>query len=263
MKAVILLAGTGSRLAELTGSTPKSLLPIGRSNTLEHMIQKLTKHDVRSIVIVCGFLQHVIEEYLTQAFPLVEITILRNPDYRTTNTGYSLLLARELLEGETFIKLDGDVIFDEQILAMLIAAADGSSYACVDCSVVDAEAIKVRCDAEGNISRIGNKLTVASAAGESIGIERIDKRTSATLFATLEEMLANPANHQNYYEVAYDTIVMAGEPFKALDITGLRWVEIDTPDDYELAQSMFAQDNIDTRTINTSPKKPTHESRGR
>ncbi len=239
MKAVILLAGMGSRLAELTASTPKSLLPIGGSNTLEHMIRKLTKHDVRSIVIVCGHLQAAIEQYLSQAFPLVEITILRNPDYRTTNTGYSLLLAREQLEGETFIKLDGDVIFDEEILARLVAAGDGWSYACVDRTAVDEEVIKVQCDAEGNISRIGNDAPVTSAAGESIGVERIDERSCATLFTTLEAMMEDPANHERYYEVAYDAIVQAGEPFKALDITGLRWVEIDTLEDYELAQRSF------------------------
>ncbi len=239
MKAVILLAGMGSRLAELTVSTPKSLLPIGGSNILEHMIRKLTKHDVRSIVIVCGHMQAAIEQYLPQAFPLVEITILRNPDYRTTNTGYSLLLAREQLEGETFIKLDGDVIFDGEILARLVAAGDGWSYACVDRTAVDEEVIKVRCDAEGNISRIGNDVPVTSAAGESIGVERIDERSCATLFTTLEAMLEDPTNHQRYYEVAYDAIVQAGEPFKALDITGLRWVEIDTLEDYELAQRLF------------------------
>ncbi|MGH3008522.1 MAG: NTP transferase domain-containing protein [Gaiellaceae bacterium] len=239
MKAVILLAGLGSRLAELTVSTPKSLLPIGDSNTLEQMVRKLSKHGVRSMVIVGGHRQEAIEQYLTRTFPLVEITILRNPDYRTTNTAYSLLLAREQLDDQTFIKLDGDIIFDEEILARLIAADDGWSYACVDHAAVNEEVIKVSSDAEGNISRIGNDVPVTSAAGESIGIERIDERSCAALFSTLEAMMEDPDNHQRYYEVAYDALVQAGEPFKALDITGLPWVEIDTPEDYELAQRLF------------------------
>ncbi len=239
MKAVILLAGMGSRLEELTASTPKSLLPIGPSTTLEHMIRKLTAHGIRSIVVVCGHLQEAIEQYLQRTFPRVEITILRNPDYQTTNTGYSLLLAREQLTGETFIKLDGDVIFAEEILARLVTADDGWSYACVDRTAIDEEVIKVRCDEEGTISRIGNDVPVASAAGESIGVERIDASSCAALFATLDAMVADPANHQSYCEVAYDAIVQAGEPFKALDITGLDWVEIDTLEDYQLAQRLF------------------------
>ena len=61
MKAVILLAGLGNRLQPLTLTTPKSLLPIGNSNTLEHMIRKLIKHDVSSFVIVCGHMQKEIQ----------------------------------------------------------------------------------------------------------------------------------------------------------------------------------------------------------
>ena len=239
MKAVILLAGMGTRLANLTASTPKSLLPIGDSNTLEQMIRKLTKYHVSSIVVVCGHLQPAIERYLLQTFPDVEISILRNPDFQTTNTGYSLLAAREHLEGETFIKLDGDVVFDEEILGRLVAAEDGWSYACVDRTAIDDEVIKVRCDADGNILGIGNSIPVVSAVGESIGIERIDRGSAGALFAKLHQLMEDPANHQTYYEVAYDAIVADGEPFRALDITGLRWVEIDTVLDYELAQRLF------------------------
>lgn len=240
MKAVILLAGLGSRLRPLTLATPKSLLPIGNSNTLEHMIRKLIKHDVLSFVIVCGHMQKEIQKYLKHAFPLLDITIVTNDYYRTTNTGYSLMLAKEYLRDETFIKLDGDVIFQEKIIKKLVAAEDGLSYACVDNTSVDEEVIKVQCDALGNVTRIGNKLPVAGAVGESIGIERIDKHSSAALFAMLEKMMENPDSYQNYYEVAYDAIIQAGEPFKALDITGLHWVEIDTLNDYKLAEHYFS-----------------------
>jgi len=98
---------------------------------------------------------------------------------------------------------------------------------------------KVQCDANGIVARIGNELPVSGAAGESIGVERIDERSNAALFAALEQMMEQVANHQLYYEVAYDAIIQAGEPFKTLSITGLRWVEIDTLSDYRLAQEYF------------------------
>lgn len=253
MKAVILLAGMGSRLAELTAATPKSLLPIGDSNALGHMIGKLTRHGVHSMVIVCGHMQPTIEQYLSLTFPDVEITILRNPRYRTTNTAYSLLVAREQVGDETFIKLDGDVVFDEQILAKLVAASEGQSYACVDRTAIDAEVIKVRCADDGVITSIGNQIPVASAAGESIGIERIDKASSAALFSELHRMMEEPSQHQAYYEVAYDSIIRAGEPFLALDITGLSWVEIDTSEDYELAKRLFGSRPKSTTPISHPP----------
>jgi choline kinase len=240
VKAVILLAGMGSRLGELTRSTPKSLLPIGDSTTLDRMLAALGRHGVSSIVIICGHLQERIEAYLARSRFETPITIVRNPDYRTTNTGHSLLLAREQLEGETFVKLDGDVVFDDQVMARLVAAPAGWSYACIDRTAVDAEVIKVQCDNDGTVVRIGNGIPIASSAGESIGIERIDAGSSGALFAALEAMAADPAHRQSYYEVAYDTIVRAGEPFRVVDVTGLRWVETDTLEDYRLAQSLFA-----------------------
>jgi choline kinase len=239
VKAVVLLAGMGSRLGSLTATTPKSLLPIGAGTTLDRMIHSLARIGVDRIVLVCGHLQAAIERHLAEAAPAIAITILRNRDYRTTNTGHSLLLAREALEGETFVKLDGDVVFAEEILTRLAAAPSGWSHVCVDRSGVDDEVIKVRCTARGTVCRIGNDLPVASAVGESIGIERVDARSTPALFAALEAMAGDVAHRQSYYEVAYDTIVRAGEPFRVLDVTGLAWVEIDTPADYEAARRLF------------------------
>jgi choline kinase len=237
MKAVILLAGMGNRMQPLTHDTPKSLLPIGDSNTLEHMIRKLMKYEIRSFVIVCGHMQEEIRQYVARTFPLLDCAFATNERYKTTNTGYSLMLAKDHLQGESFIKLDGDVIFQEEIIRRLVEADGFSSYVCVDSSGIDDEVIKVQCDP--NVARIGNELPVSSATGESIGVERIDERSNAALFAALEQMMEQVANHQLYYEVAYDAIIQAGESFKSLDITGLRWVEIDTLSDYRLAQEYF------------------------
>jgi choline kinase len=241
MKAVILLAGMGNRMKPLTDDMPKSLLPIGDTNALEHMIRKIINCDIRSFVIICGHMQEEIREYVAQTFPLLDCVFATNEKYKTTNTGYSLMLAKDHVQGESFIKFDGDVIFQEEILRQLIQADSAASYLCVDSSGVDDEVIKVQCDANGIVARIGNELPVSSAAGESIGVERIDERSNAALFAALEQMMEHVANHQLYYEAAYDAIIQAGEPFKTLDITGMRWVEMDTLSDYRLAQQYFGQ----------------------
>lgn len=240
MKAVILLAGVGSRLRPLTLNKPKSLLPIGGSTVLEHMITKLRRQGIKSFVIVCGYMEGVIKAYVEQTFIDLDVTFVTNDKYLTTNTGYSLLAAKEPLNGESFIKLDGDVIFDEEIIKRLMAADDGVSYICTDKSSLDKEVIKVICNQNGDVMRIGNNLPVTKSIGESIGIERIDKQTSSTLFKTLSAMMANEANYQYYYEVAYDKIIQDGSHFKTADITGLDWVEMDGLDDYRQAQTYFS-----------------------
>ncbi len=239
MKALILLAGAGRRLHPLTIDSPKSLLPIGDSTVLEHMLTKLLRADVTSFVVVCGFMEDTIRGYIGGLFPDLDVTYVTNEHFLTTNTGCSLLVARDHLDGEAFIKLDGDVIFDDEVLERLLAQEEGPSYVCIDSSDIGEEVIKVVCNGTGDIVRIGNTLNVDHAIGESIGIERISRVTSAALFASLEAMMADAANHQNYYEVAYDEIVRAGASFKALDITGLHWVEMDDLADHTQAQAYF------------------------
>ena len=239
MKAVVLLAGMGSRLGELTRTTPKSLLPVGEGVILDRMVGALAAAGVDGIVAVGGHRQADLERHAADRLAEHGITFVRNDDFASTNTAASLLCARELLEGASFVKLDGDVVFDEAILARLLAAEPGCSYACVGRTDGDDEVIKVSCDADGRIVRIGNRVPVAEAAGESIGIERIDARSSGALFAALESMASDPAHRQSYYEVAYDLLVQAGEPFRAVDVTGLAWVEVDTVADYERAQALF------------------------
>ena len=235
----MLLAGAGRRLHPLTLDSPKSLLPIGDSTVLEHMITKLLRAGITSFVVVGGFMEDTIRGYIGGLFPDLDVTYVTNEHFGTTNTGCSLLVAREHLDGEAFIKLDGDVIFADQVLERLLALDEGPSYVCIDSSDIGEEVIKVVCNEIGDVVRIGNTLNVDHAIGESIGIERISGAASAALFASLETMMIDPANHQNYYEVAYDEIVRAGAPFRVLDITGLHWVEMDDLADHTQAQAYF------------------------
>ena len=97
MKAVILLAGAGRRLHPLTLDRPKSLLPIGDSTVLEHMITKLLRAGIHSFVVVCGFMEGTIKAYIGEAFPDLDVAFVTNEHYLTTNTGYSLLAACRLI----------------------------------------------------------------------------------------------------------------------------------------------------------------------
>jgi choline kinase len=240
MKAIILLAGMGTRLKPLTENNHKALLPIGDSTVLEHMVTKLNAHGINSFIIVTGHLRGKIAEFLLERFPELEFTFVPNEMYESTNTGYSLMLAMEHLGGEGFIKLDGDVIFEDEIIERLMAADDDASHVVVDNTAVDEEVIKVMVDESGHVTRIGNKLPVHQSVGESIGVERISATTAPHLYEALKTMVTDPANLQKYYEVAYDTIIVDGHKFKVVDITGLKWVEMDNHDDYAQAKAYFA-----------------------
>lgn len=240
MKAVILVAGFGSRLRPLTDEKPKSLLPIGDTNTLTRMVKSLQAHEITEFIFVTGHYEGVIEAYVREHFPDITAHFVTNQHYNETNTGYSLMITEEFVRGDTFIKLDGDVNLDPEILNRLMATPDDANYICLDKSDVDDEVIKAEVNTDGVIVALGKYVEVEKAVGESIGIEKISAQFSDELFDTLHRLLADKTNWQEYYEYAYDDIIKRGvSPFKFVDISGLRWVEMDNLEDYNQAQKFF------------------------
>ena len=132
-----------------------------------------------------------------------------------------------------------DVVFDEEILQRLLAGVDGN-YLCIDRNIqLDAEEVKVSLADGSRVALVSKSLAPAEAIGESIGIELINASTSDILFAELRAMMDDPANLQDYYEAAYERLIADGFVFHAVDITGLAWAEIDTRQDYDLANELF------------------------
>ena len=239
MKAIILAAGMGSRIRPLTDNCPKPLLLINDKTILEMMISNINYCGIDEIVFITGYLENQIKDYVRKNFSNVVAHFITNDRYAETNTGFSLLLARECVQNDDFIKFDADVVFEKEILVKLIECPD-KNVLCIDKNIkIEAEEIKVIIDSNNKILEASKTVDPEKAVGESIGIEKIENKTAQILFQELEEMMKNKKNHQHYYEAAYERLIEKGESFNALDITGLKWVEIDTKEDYNLAQTML------------------------
>jgi choline kinase len=239
MKAVILAAGVGSRIRPLTDNCPKSLLKVGGYTILEMMISHIRDCGITDIVFVLGYLQEQIKEYVTHNFPELNAHYISNDQYTNTNTGFSLMLARDLVAGSSFIKFDADVVFDKAILSQLIDCEHDNAL-CIDKNIqLDAEEIKVIIKEQNRVVKASKTVNPKEAIGESIGIEKICADTSIQLFDELETMMQDSQNHQEYYEAAYERLIEKDVPFYALDISGLKWIEIDTKEDFITAKKIF------------------------
>jgi choline kinase len=93
--------------------------------------------------------------------------------------------------------------------------------------------------ADNRVLQASKTVDPAWAAGEAIGIEKIDSGTAKALFAELRIMMQETANLQAYYEAAYERLIANDTSFHAVDITGLNWTEIYTHADFETANRMF------------------------
>lgn len=239
MKAIILAAGVGSRIRPLTDNLPKCLLKIGGRSILEIMVSYIQDCGINEVVFVLGYLQDQIKQVVTTKFPELTAHFVINDRYAETNTGYSLMLTKDFVGNSAFVKFDADVVFDKKILKKLIES-DHETCLCIDKNIhLDGEAIKVITRDENRVVKAGKSVDPTAAAGESIGIEKISAQTAKLLFAVLETMMADEKNHQAYYEEAYERLIEKDLAFYALDISGLKWSEIDTKEDFVRAKEIF------------------------
>src|SRR5687767_11758946 len=102
LPAVILAAGSSTRLRPFTDHLPKSLLPVAGCAMLERSLHHLTMAGVREVVLVTGFQADKLTAKVSQWFPRLSVTAINNDAYASTNNGYSLMLAASELAGRPF-----------------------------------------------------------------------------------------------------------------------------------------------------------------
>lgn len=238
MKAVILTAGVGSRIRPLTDNLPKPLLEIGGKPILGRMVDAILDAGIKEIIVVTGYRAEQIKEFLHESYPTISFQFIHNEHYFETNTGYSLLLAKQAVGSDAFIKFDADVIFEDAILKKLLK--NPASALCIDKNIhLEAEEVKVITDESMRVVEVGKKLDPKLAKGESIGIEKIDYAAGKVLFSELGKLMRHKENWQEYYDDSYTTLTKKGIPMYAVDITGLKWVEVDTIADFKRAEKLF------------------------
>lgn len=246
MKAVILAAGCATRLRPYSDDTPKTLLPVGGVPILRRTITSLLRVGFDQFVISTGYLEHMVRDAVASWFPGLDVTYVINPDYRTTNNAYSLLLLREHVEDDGFILLDGDVVFDLGVVEELIERGP-DCLAVRSVGEIGLEEVKVTADNEDRVLAIGKHVPVRSAMGESVGIELFSAMSSKKLFATLHQRVVEQNLVNEYYEASFQQIVDEGTTLYGVDIGSMYASEIDTVDDWMAANRRLADQAFDVR----------------
>ncbi len=232
MKAVILAAGISSRLRPLTNDRPKCLLPVAGVPILRRSLGALHSLGIRDVVMVLGYLEEQIRAAVREWFPDLAVEYHLAPDYASTQNGASLLAARPALEGQAFLLLDGDIVFDAGVVSALLDSEHEDCLALRPADDLGDEEVKVVTDAGGKVRRIHVTLPPEDAAGESIGVERFSAATSRVLFQTLEERIATHGPRHEYYEKSFDELITRGVlTMYAVDVGQHYCCEIDTHED--------------------------------
>ena len=238
--AVILVAGIGSRLRPITDDRPKALVDLGGETILGRTVRLLASYGVRKVVLATGYREDAVRAAMHDAPPVMSVEYCRNPEFDRTQNSVSLALCRDALGADAFFKLDGDVVFQRQVLERLDASSAELAVAVDAGRMLDAEAMKVTLSGPGatQIAAFGKGIALAQSAGESIGIERISNRFSTSLFAALAATI-DGGETGLYYEDVYSRLIAAGSlQAEAVAVADLPWTEVDDFSDLERAREL-------------------------
>jgi choline kinase len=232
--AVILTAGRGGRLRAVVGDQPKCLARVGGCTILERQMRALRASGISRIIVVTGYAAPVVRRACGPG-----VHFVHNPIYASTNSLYSLWLARDRLT-QGFVVLNCDVVFHRQILADLLSARyeDALAMSAVsDDERYGDEEMKLRVR-RGRVVDIAKTIRPGDADGENIGIAKFGPTGAAHLVDELDRMVAG-GRVTEWLPAAFRRFCRQ-RPLRAVDHRGFAWIEVDSPADYRRACTQIA-----------------------
>lgn len=243
--AVLLAAGYGSRISDMT-NRPKSLLKINELTLLEHNFENWKKVGIKHVHLVLGYEKELIEEVAKKYEKDFSIEYFFNEDYRKQGNTFSLYLGVKDLSGACLI-FDADLVYDAEILVEFLKDEQGNQILVGAGELDDIESAKTMIDDSGMAKVMVDKRAVTAEelsqyqfAGEAIGILKFSPEQTVALAHRAQQFLAEERNIHLNWEHLLNQFLLENEVGTHLFKEG-RWIEIDTPADFEKAQEIFEQ----------------------
>jgi len=248
--ALLLAAGIGGRLYPLTQNEPKCLTIVNAMSILERLISNLNQHGFKRLVVVTGYLENRIRDFIGNKVGNIAIDYIFSPLYETTNNIYSLWMAREVIN-EPFLLLESDLVFDESLLdAMLypdrIAVAKVQPWMNGSCVTIN-KSQQVKTFLADNADSFG------AVKYKTVNIYSISLASWYCIVKKLDQHISD-GKVNDYYETVFADMIADGSlNFKIVSFDGKPWYEIDTIEDLAKAEKLFSSDNYTTtKTVTPS-----------
>ena len=243
MQAIILAAGMGKRLKELTKTNTKCMVKVNGITLIERMLCQIEKHLLSRIVIVIGYEGQKLVDFINTLNIKTPIVYVTNPIYDKTNNIYSLALAKEWLCKDDTLLFESDLIFEDAVLDLLLSDSR-DTLALVDKyeSWMDGTCVKLADDdsIEAFVPGSKFKFNEIKEYYKTVNIYKFSKKFSKNYYVPFLEAYQSALGENEYYEQVLRVITMLDKPvIRAKRLTGQRWYEIDDIQDLDIAESIF------------------------
>lgn len=251
MQSIILAAGLGSRLGELTKECTKCMVKINGITLIERMLRQLDRYGMDRIIIVTGYKGDILKDYVQNLGINTPVVFVDNSDYRHTNNIYSLWLTREFLEEMDSLVLESDMIFEDRVIEKMLAVDNGcGTFVARPRPWMDGSIVKL--DKDNNIVYFVDDEEVKridpSYYHKIVSIYKFKKRYVSEKYMTYLNEYVKKNKDNNLYESLLKVIDLDVEkkiPAEILDEE--QWYEINDIQDMDIAESMFADGNEKVR----------------
>lgn len=246
MQGVILAAGMGKRLKNLTQDKTKCMVEVNGISLIERMLRILDKKKLSKIIIVIGYQGEKLKDYISGLDVKTPIVYVENKVFDKTNNIYSLSLTAPYLENEDTLLLESDLIFEEAVIDVLIEDKR-ENLALVDhfeswmdgtCMILD--------DEDCIVDMVGKKnlhFTNAQRYFKTVNIYKFSSHFSKYTYVPFLRAYALAMGNNEYYESVIRLIAMLDtKELHAKRLDGQVWYEIDDAQDLDIAESLFIED---------------------
>ena len=255
MQAIILAAGMGRRLGELTKDNTKCMIPVNGVRLIDRLLGQLSQLSLNRVIIVVGYQGQKLINYIGHRYDdKLKIEYADNPIYDKTNNIYSLSLVKnQLMEDDTLL-IESDLIFSDRLFSMILDNPY-PNLALVAKYESWMDGTMVRLDGDNNIVNFVPKKAFkyddVDHYYKTVNIYKFSKAFSQHKYVPFLEAYCHALGNNEYYEQVLRVITLLDNAeLKALPIGSEKWYEIDDVQDLDIAETIFAEDEEMLRRFN-------------
>lgn len=248
MQAIILAAGMGKRLKDLTKEVTKCMVEVNGVTLIKRALTQLDEMNLSNIILVVGYKKDKLIEYIKSLNIKTPVTFIVNDVYDKTNNIYSLYLAKQYLLKEDTLLLESDLIFDNVLLKKIVNSKE-KNLALVAKFKSWMDGTVVTLDDEDNVLNILSKKEFLFEDKDdyykTVNIYKFSREFSEMYYVPFLEAYCKALGNNEYYEQVLRVIVSLDKPvIKGLKVEDNElWYEIDNIQDLNIAESLFAGDD--------------------